>query len=39
VGVAEQFGDDGGADQTGAAGDKDAHGTLPQSDGTLVPSL
>jgi hypothetical protein len=39
VAVAEELGDDGGPDQTGATGDKDAHGTLPRSDGTLVPSL
>jgi hypothetical protein len=28
VAVAEQLGDDGGADQAGAAGNEDAHGTL-----------
>ena len=38
VAVAEQLGDDGGADQTGAAGDEDVHGTPQESDGTLVPS-
>ncbi len=39
VAVAEQLGDDGGADQAGAAGDEDAHGTTPTSDETFVPSL
>ncbi len=34
--VAEELGDDGGADQAGATGDEDVHGTLPESDGTLV---
>jgi hypothetical protein len=28
VAVAKEFGDDGGADQAGAAGDEDLHGTL-----------
>ena len=36
VAVAEELGDDGGADQAGAAGDEDVHGTLLKSDGTLV---
>jgi hypothetical protein len=31
VAVAEQFGDDGGPDQTGTAGDEDAHEFLPQA--------
>jgi hypothetical protein len=37
VAVAEELGDDGGADQAGATGDEDAHATLLDSDGTLVP--
>ena len=36
VAVAEQFGDDGGADGAGAAGDEDVHGS-PESDGTSCP--
>jgi hypothetical protein len=36
VAVAEEFGDDGGADQAGAAGDEDVHAALLESDGTLV---
>src|SRR3979411_2751752 len=39
VAVAEELGDDGGTDQTGATRDKDAHGDSPASDGPLVPSL
>ncbi len=35
VAVAEQLGDDGGADQAGATGDEDAHGTLPEVMGLL----
>jgi hypothetical protein len=35
VTVAEELGDDGGADQAGATGDKDAHGTLPQMMGRM----
>ena len=38
VAVAEELGDDGGADQAGATGDEDVHGTLLKSDGTLVSS-
>src|SRR5262249_31119518 len=38
VAVVEQFGDHGGADQAGAAGDEDAHANSPASDGTLVSS-
>lgn len=34
--VAGELGGDGGADQGGAAGDEDVHGTLPESDGTAV---
>jgi hypothetical protein len=30
VAVAEQFGDDGGADGAGTAGDEDVHGILPK---------
>jgi len=37
VAVAEELGDDGGADQAGATGDEDVHGALLESDGTLVP--
>jgi hypothetical protein len=36
--VAEQLGDDRGADGAGTAGDEDVHGALPR-DGTCVPSL
>ena len=39
VAVLQELGDDGGTDQAGAAGDEDAHGSLLQRDGTLVPSL
>jgi hypothetical protein len=39
VAVAEQFGDDGGTDQPGAAGDENLHEVLLQSDGSFVPSL
>jgi hypothetical protein len=38
VTVAEEFGDDGGADQAGAAGDEDVRGTLLKSDGMFVSS-
>ena len=33
--VAEEFGDDGGPDQTGATGDKDVHGTLLANGGPM----
>ena len=39
VAVGEQLGDDGRADQAGAAGDEDVHVELRISDGTVVPSL
>jgi len=35
VAVAEEFGDDGGPDQTGATGDKDVHGTLLANGGPM----
>ena len=39
VAVAEQLGDDGGADGAGTAGDEDVHEALLISDGTTIPSL
>jgi hypothetical protein len=37
--MAEELGDDGGTDQSGAACDEDPHEVLLRSDGSFVPSL